>query len=99
MVIDAQVQIRTTLEPLSLLYLLKETEMHLGRTRTFKNGPRVVDLDILLFDDLVYNNTPSKGEKVLDLIIPHIRMQEREFVLRPLAEYVQFLYLFNNCPR
>lgn len=57
---------------------LKEIENTLGRTKTVENGPRSIDLDILLYDDLVL--------KTESLKIPHASMLEREFVLRPLCE-------------
>jgi 2-amino-4-hydroxy-6-hydroxymethyldihydropteridine diphosphokinase len=53
-------------------------ETAMGRTRTFKNAPRNIDIDLLLYDDVVMS-TPS-------LELPHPRMQERAFVLRPLIE-------------
>ena len=68
----------TGLTPAGLLEVLKMTEDEVGRTKTYRWGPRVIDLDILLYDDLVIS-TP-------ELTIPHPRMHEREFVLRPLAE-------------
>ena len=61
-----------------LLSLLQEIEERLGRRRTTRWGPRVIDLDLLLYGDEV---RPGPG-----LILPHPRMQEREFVLRPLAD-------------
>lgn len=78
-------QISTALEPQSLINLLKDAESHQGRTPTFRNGPRVVDLDILFDENKVYNLN-----QVLDreLTVPHPSIQTREFVLRPLAEYV-----------
>ena len=57
---------------------LKEIEHALGRVKTIDNGPRPVDLDILLYDDDVVN--------LEALQIPHPKMMEREFVLRPLCE-------------
>ena len=75
------------LPPLELLEVLKETESVVGRTKTFRNGPRVVDLDIIFYDDLVVEKVPDLDAVVrLDLTLPHARMLEREFVLRPLAE-------------
>ena len=63
---------------MELLDLLKLIEGDLGRVKTVENGPRTIDLDILLYDeDLVENPRLS---------IPHKRMLEREFVLRPLCE-------------
>jgi 2-amino-4-hydroxy-6-hydroxymethyldihydropteridine diphosphokinase len=72
------VQIETTLKPHDFLRLLKDIENELGRQESRRWGPRVIDLDILLFNELVLN------EK--DLQIPHPYLHEREFVLRPLNE-------------
>lgn len=77
---------QTDRSPQELLSLLKHVEETVGRTPTFRNGPRVVDLDIILYDGLVVSE--SAGSQTLDLQIPHIGLQEREFVLRPLAESV-----------
>lgn len=66
------------LSPCDLLGRLKEIESSLGRTPTFRNGPRLIDLDILFYDDLVLDTPP--------LVIPHPRLHERAFVLVPLAE-------------
>lgn len=76
--------ISTTLTPAELLSLLKHVEADVGRTPTFRNGPRVVDLDIIFYDDLSVNI--SEGD--FPLQIPHPRLQEREFVLRPLADLI-----------
>lgn len=73
-------QIHTTLTPIDLLRRCKHVEHFLGRRKTINNGPREVDLDILLYDQQVICDT------VNDLIVPHQRICEREFVLRPLAE-------------
>jgi len=69
---------RTTLAPPELLVYLKSLERELGRVPTAHWGPRVIDVDILLFDDLVYATA--------DLTIPHPRLHERAFVLVPLLE-------------
>ena len=69
---------QTTLAPLDLLHHLKELETRLGREPTVRFGPRVIDLDILFYDDLVLD-TP-------ELTLPHPRLQERAFVLVPLAD-------------
>ena len=72
------VQASTALDPHALLAHLKAIESLLGRTPTFRYGPRLIDLDILLYDDLVLEST--------DLSIPHPRLHERAFVLVPLAD-------------
>jgi 2-amino-4-hydroxy-6-hydroxymethyldihydropteridine diphosphokinase len=74
----------TTLNPSDLLAFLKETELALGRQETFRFGPRLIDIDILFYDDLVLE-TPK-------LTIPHPRIAERAFVLVPLAEIAPELY-------
>ncbi len=71
----------TPYAPMPLLKKLKELEKELGRTPTFKNGPRVIDLDILFYDD----QEIFEDEADYFLIIPHPRLQEREFVLKPLS--------------
>jgi 2-amino-4-hydroxy-6-hydroxymethyldihydropteridine diphosphokinase len=68
----------TYLKPQALLSHLKRLETALGREPSFQNGPRLIDIDILFFDDLVVDTPP--------LVIPHPRMHERAFVLVPLAE-------------
>jgi len=68
----------TALAPLWLLNHLKAVERQMGRRKTLRFGPRIIDLDILLY-----------GERTVDykrLQIPHPRMLERAFVLVPLAE-------------
>ena len=73
------IKIFTRLEPNNLLDKLKSLEHRMGRIKIVDKGPRNIDLDILLYDDLVMESR--------DLIIPHKLMLEREFVLRPLCEY------------
>ena len=76
--INAVLEIGTPLTPRELLAAVKEIEQRMGRTRTVRFGPRIIDVDILLF-----------GQRVIDepgLTIPHPRMHERRFVLGPLAE-------------
>lgn len=70
----------TTLEPLALLDALQSIENQMGRKKVIDKGPRNIDLDILLYDDVAMNTER--------LTIPHALMLEREFVLRPLAEFV-----------
>jgi len=71
-------QVETYLEPEPLLKHLKRLEVALGRVPSFENGPRLIDIDILFYDDLVLD-TP-------ELVIPHPRMHERAFVLVPLND-------------
>jgi 2-amino-4-hydroxy-6-hydroxymethyldihydropteridine diphosphokinase len=68
----------TDLEPLALLYLVKELERRAGRVPGPRFGPRPLDIDILLYDELV-QATP-------ELTLPHPEMAKRAFVLAPLAE-------------
>ncbi len=68
------------LTPEELLESLLRVEAHFGRVRRERNGPRTLDLDLLLFDDLILD-TPK-------LQVPHPRMRDRAFVLVPLAEIV-----------
>jgi len=68
----------TDLGPADLLEHLKRFEQRLGRRTTFHWGPRLIDIDILFYDDLVL--------KTAALIIPHPQLQERAFVLVPLAD-------------
>ena len=76
--LNAAVRLRTTHTPLQLLALLQDIERALGRQRTIPNGPRTIDLDILLWDDAVIACPP--------LTVPHPRMHERLFVIEPLFE-------------
>lgn len=72
------VRAETDLSPLDLLTFLKDLESVLGRTPSFRNGPRVIDLDILFYDHTQIDTPP--------LVIPHPRLHERAFVLVPLAD-------------
>jgi 2-amino-4-hydroxy-6-hydroxymethyldihydropteridine diphosphokinase len=72
------IEIESELTPQELIIKLHEIEHKMGRIREIKNGPRIIDLDILLFDKVKVNGKYLK--------IPHPRMYEREFVLKPLAE-------------
>lgn len=82
--INAVVLLETTFAPLALLKKLKALETQLGRTKTFPNGPRVIDLDILLYGDQVL----FEDDDEFPLFIPHPRLAEREFVLKPLSYIV-----------
>jgi 2-amino-4-hydroxy-6-hydroxymethyldihydropteridine diphosphokinase len=68
----------TGLPPLELLAYLKDLELHLGRQPNFRYGPRLIDIDILLYDDLALS--------LPGLEIPHPRLAERSFVLVPLVD-------------
>jgi 2-amino-4-hydroxy-6-hydroxymethyldihydropteridine diphosphokinase len=72
------IKANTYLDPEPLLKHLKRLEVALGRKESFPNGPRLIDIDILFYDDLVVDK-PS-------IVIPHPRLQERGFVLLPLME-------------
>jgi 2-amino-4-hydroxy-6-hydroxymethyldihydropteridine diphosphokinase len=78
--LNGAVEIDTTLEPRELLDLLHAIERQAGRAREreVRNGPRALDLDLLLYGEL------SIDER--DLLVPHPRLEEREFVLKPLAQ-------------
>jgi len=76
--INMAVEVETDKNPEELLRILKKIEEDIGRIETSKWGPRIIDLDILLYDDIVLD-TP-------DLKIPHPLMFGRDFVLKPLAE-------------
>ena len=68
----------TDLAPIKLLEMLKKIEKDMGRQDTRRWGPRIIDLDILLYDDIIMQTD--------SLTIPHPLMHEREFVLGPLSE-------------
>jgi 2-amino-4-hydroxy-6-hydroxymethyldihydropteridine diphosphokinase len=68
----------TNLPPLELLKFLKQLERDLGRLPSIRYGPRLIDIDILFYDDMILDTT--------ELILPHPRLHERAFVLVPLAD-------------
>ena len=76
--LNAVCQVRTSLEPLALLHTLLGIEQEMGRVRLRHWGERNIDLDLLLYEDVVMD-TP-------ELKLPHPDMQNRDFVLLPLAE-------------
>ena len=76
--LNAACRVETRLSPSDLLGVMLATEAALGRVRSVRGGPRTLDLDLLLYDDLIVEEP--------GLIIPHPRMHERAFVLVPLAE-------------
>ncbi|MCD8503759.1 MAG: 2-amino-4-hydroxy-6-hydroxymethyldihydropteridine diphosphokinase [Burkholderiaceae bacterium] len=76
--VNAVAKLTTTLAPLPLLQTLRAIEAQHGRERHFRNAPRTLDLDLLLYDELKFS-TPT-------LVVPHPRMHLRAFVLKPLTE-------------
>jgi len=76
--INAVAEVATALSPQQLLTELQQLEQAAGRQRPYRNAPRTLDLDILLYGDVVLDS-PT-------LVIPHPRMNARAFVLVPLAE-------------
>ncbi len=77
--VNYAVKIKTVLDPLSLLNILKSIELEAGRVpHAIRFGPRVLDLDIILYDDVVQNDSR--------LTIPHPRMHKRRFVLKPICD-------------
>lgn len=76
--LNIAVEIETVLLPLELLHLLKVLEKRLGRTSAVHWGPRVVDVDIILWGDTLM--------RTQELTIPHAYFRDRHFVLTPLAE-------------
>ena len=83
--LNAVAEIQTDLPPAELLDITLGIEKEIGRARNLRWGPRVIDIDILIYDHVTVD-TP-------ELIIPHPRMMERAFVLVPLAEIAPDLEL------
>lgn len=75
---NAVAELSTTLAPLALLRALQAIEQAHGRQRPYRNAPRTLDLDLLLYGELVLNAP--------ELTLPHPRLHERAFVLEPLVE-------------
>src|SRR5690242_17492535 len=76
--LNAVAEVRCQRGPHDLLAVLLHIEQQLGRERREKDGPRTIDLDLLLYGDLVHEDA--------QLIVPHPRLHERLFVLKPLAQ-------------
>ena len=76
--INGVILLETSLFPEILLQKILEIETAMGRERTVKWGPRVIDLDLLFYDQLVLNSP--------DLTLPHPFLEKRRFVLEPMAE-------------
>jgi 2-amino-4-hydroxy-6-hydroxymethyldihydropteridine diphosphokinase len=81
--INAVAEIRTFLTPRSLFETMKEIERRMGRGEGRKWGPRVIDLDLLLYGQVVVADT--------DLVIPHPELHRRRFVLIPLCELASYV--------
>jgi 2-amino-4-hydroxy-6-hydroxymethyldihydropteridine diphosphokinase len=79
--VNAVARIETALSPVGLLKLFKEIEQAVGRQKNVRWGPREIDLDLLLYDELSFQSP--------DLVVPHPRMHQRAFVLAPLAEIAE----------
>jgi 2-amino-4-hydroxy-6-hydroxymethyldihydropteridine diphosphokinase len=73
------IEVHTTLNPNDVLKQIANIEQEMGRTKTDKWDARIIDIDILLFSDLVINEPPT-------LVIPHPELHKRNFVLVPLME-------------
>ena len=82
--INTAIEGNTALTPEELLVFIKDVEKKVGRIKRFLNGPREIDIDILF-----YNNHLLKKD---DLQIPHPRLHERDFVLKPLTDLDPMLY-------
>ena len=83
--VNAVIELRTTLAPLPLLRRLLDIEQTHGRERSVRNAPRTLDLDLLLWGDTAMQTA--------ELTLPHPRLHQRAFVLRPLAEIAPGLEL------
>ena len=82
--INCVIEIRTNLEPLALLYELQNLERLHNRKKTKRWGPRSMDIDILIYNNLIMNTDK--------LIIPHPGLEYRDFVLIPLYEITTYGY-------
>ncbi len=80
--LNTVIEVETFLKPLVLLAKLQEVEKEMGRVKLRKWGERIIDLDIIFYDDLVTD--------MGDLILPHPYMEDRDFVLKPLAEIAPY---------
>lgn len=80
--LNCVVKVKTLLSPKDLMRFLMDIEKQLKRERLIKWGPRTIDLDILLYDDIITYDE--------EIIIPHPRMHERMFVLKPLCDIAPY---------
>ncbi len=81
--LNCAVEIKTLLNPIELVRFLLAIEKELKRERVIRWGPRTVDLDVLLYDNII--------SSLEEIIIPHPRMQERMFVLEPLCDIAPYV--------
>ncbi len=80
--INAVVEIKTVLSPADLFEALQAIENNMGREREIKGGPRIIDLDLLFYGQKVVNEE--------NLIVPHLELHKRRFVLEPLCEIASY---------
>lgn len=89
--VNAVISVKTSLDAEGLLKLLHEIEKDMGRIRRERWEARIIDLDLLCYDDQVHPN-PNEWRSAAaktssdDAVIPHARLHEREFVLTPMAD-------------
>lgn len=76
--LNMAIDVETKLEPLELLQTLKKIEKNMGREKTIHWGPRIIDIDIIFYNDVVIESK--------ELTIPHKEMHKRNFVLEPVIE-------------
>ena len=76
--LNTVVQVKTDLSPRDLLAVCLDVELQMGRVRELRWGPRNIDIDLLVFDNVDWNDA--------ELVLPHPRLQDRKFVLVPLQE-------------
>lgn len=88
--VNAAIGVQTAVSVRELLDRCQSVERKLGRERTIKWGPRIIDLDILLYRDLVLNDH--------DLVLPHPQMTKRAFVMAPLADIAPNLLINERRP-
>lgn len=82
--VNCVIEIETSLGPRKILKVLLQIENSMGRTREMRWGPRIIDLDLLIYNDLILKED--------DLVVPHPRMYERRFVLQPLSDIFPDFY-------
>jgi 2-amino-4-hydroxy-6-hydroxymethyldihydropteridine diphosphokinase len=76
--LNGVIKVETDLEPQALLRLFKEVEQKMGRVCVERNGPRIIDVDLLFYGTQIITEN--------NLVVPHPKIEERDFVLVPLAE-------------